>query len=894
MKCLPLILASGITVLAAANEAVLCRHCAAPPSESEPRGERHYAPDRKADIRHLLLDVTPDFENRTVRGAATIHFQPIATPLVELRLDAIDLTVNEITSSAKIRAHQNTGTEIVITFDEPIPVARDSRVTVRYSAQPRQGLYFRVPSNGYPREDMHIWTQGESTEARHWFPCFDHPNAKFTTEVVCRVPEGLTVLSNGRMVSSEKDGDGLLAVRWKQEKPHVNYLVTLVAGRMTTLEDSHGSLPLRFYTPPSDAKQAALTFAETKPVMEFLEKEIGVPFPWAQYGQVVVRDFHWGGMENTTLTTLTERTLHTAETENIHTSEGLVAHELAHQWFGDLVTCKDWSHTWLNEGFATYYTTLFAGHRHGVEQLRYEMHRSAQSITNDGAMQKPVVFRSFSAPKEQFDNRAYGKGAWVLHMLRSELGEDLFRRCVRTYIELHEYDNVVTEDLRKVIETLSGRSFDAFFDQWLYHAGQPELDVAWSWDEKTRLAKVSVRQTQKTGADVLVFRFPLALRFRMRDGATVNHRVDVKSREEDFYLPLPAQPEIVRVDPDVTLLAKIRFTPATAMLHAQLADKSDAVGRVIAAAQLGEKKDHETVAKLRDTLNSDAFHGVRIEAAASLRKIHSEAALDALIASVKQPDARVRNAVIGDIAGFFHPRACDALLAILPGERNPAIQSTALRGLAAYHRQDVSDVLLRHLQTPSFRNQLATAAIGAMRAQDDTAYLAPLRAAVEAGESSFPSRDFSQALGALAWLARNEKSRDSVRDFLAGYVNHRREAIQLGAMQALGTLEDPKSIALLETFTAMPKDTPQRQEAEKAIASLRAVNKPADNLKDLRGEVLDLKKANEELRRQFEDFKKRTEATPAKEPATEPAKKSDAPAEKPDAKARKPAAKPAD
>jgi len=868
MKLLLLFLAFVMTASAGSNESMSCRGCAALFAGAESTGEIKYAPDVRVDIQHLLLDVTPDFEKRTVRGQVTLSFKPIAKPLEELRLDGVDLTVSEVTASEEIKGHQNTGREIVITFAEPIPAGRDTTVTVRYSAQPQQGLYFRVPSNGYSREDMHIWTQGESTEARHWFPCYDYPNAKFTSEVVCRVPEGLTVLSNGRQVSSEKDpATGLIAVRWKQEKPHVNYLITLVAGHFSKLEDMHGSLSLSFYTPPSDAKQAALTFADTKPAMEFFEKETGVPFPWAQYGQVVVRDFTWGGMENTALTTLTEFTLHQPETENIHTSEDLVAHELAHQWFGNLVTCKDWSHVWLNEGFATYYATLFAGHRHGRDELLFDMHKRAQAIVGDTSPPKPIVFRRYATPREQFDNRAYAKGSWVLHMLRSQLGEDLFRRCITTYLDRHKLGNVVTDDLLKVIEELSGRSFDAFFDQWLYHAHFPELEVNYSWDEKTKLAKLSVRQQQKTGPDVLVFRFPLAVRFKMKDGATVDHSVEVNGKDEDFYVPLKQQPEIVRLDPEVALLAKIKFTPPPAMLHAQLVDKSDTVGRVVAAGQLAEKKDDGTVAKLKATLGGDDFYGVRIEASASLRKIHSEAALDALIASTRQSDARVRNAVIGDIAGFFAPRAREALLSHLKDEKNPAILSTAIRGLGAYHGPEVRDALLALLRKTSFRNQLAVAVIAAMRAQDATAYLAPLKELLVQSEAAFSSRDFGQILDTFAYLARNEKDRDGIREFLAGFINHKRERIQLGAIKALGILEDPKALALLETFASMPKDAPQRQEADKAIAALRAVNRPNDNLKDLRQEVLDLRKANSDLKKDFEDFKKRIEAASGKEPA---------------------------
>src|SRR5262249_11923464 len=210
--------------------------------------------------------------------------------------------------------------------------------------------------------EMDLWTQVETMGARHWFPCFDAPNEKFTSEVTCRIPEGMVVLSNGKLVSEEKDaGSGLVAVRWLQDQPHANYLIALTAGYFKKVEDRYKDVPLAFYTPASQIEQAMKSFKDTKDIMGFFEREIGLPYPWAKYYQVVVDDFTAGGMENTTLTILTDNTLHTAATESLRDSQGLVAHEMAHQWFGDLVTCKDWSHIWLNEGFATFYEELYDG-----------------------------------------------------------------------------------------------------------------------------------------------------------------------------------------------------------------------------------------------------------------------------------------------------------------------------------------------------------------------------------------------------------------------------------------------------------------------------------------------------------------------------------------------------
>src|SRR2546425_326412 len=586
-----------------------------PPLDSSEH--RKYAPDREIDIRHLALDVTPNFKQRTIAGKATLKFKPIAKPFQELKLDAVDLDVESLTATEKILGYQVTDKQIIVTFEQPIPPDKEASVTITYRAEPTSGLYFRTPEMGYQEGDTHLFSQGEEIEARHWYPCFDSPNEKFTSEMICHVREGMTVVSNGRLVAEEKDANGLVAVRWLQDKPHVNYLVSLVAGYFKKVEDKYKDVPLAFYTPPSEINEAPNSFRDTKDIMAFFEQEIGVSYPWAKYYQVCVNDFVAGGMENTSATTLTDNTLFTTDTENIRDSQGLVAHEMAHQWFGDLVTCKDWSHIWLNEGFATYYESLYEAHKNGRDSMLYELYQRARDIAGIPNDTNAIVRRTYDSPREMFNYLAYPKGGWVLHMLRSQLGEDLYRRCIKTYLERHQFDNVVTEDLRAVIEELSGRSYDQFFDQWLYHAHHPELEVNYSWDEKNKLAKVTVKHTQALSENVLLFHFPLAIRFKGKFGTT-DRQIQVKEKEEDFYFPLPEAPQIVRLDPDYTLLAKIKFKAPNSMLDAQLADKDDAIGRLLAIDQLSAKKDKETVAKLKERLNNDSFYGARLEASRAL------------------------------------------------------------------------------------------------------------------------------------------------------------------------------------------------------------------------------------------------------------------------------------
>jgi len=858
---------TAVTVAAETDSANLeCQKSATFLAPIDSPDYRKYAPDREVEVLHLALDVTPDFKQRTVQGKATIVFKPIINPIHEIRLDGVDLSVESVTSTERVQAFQVTEDKVIVTFVDELPPNKEASVTITYHAEPTEGLYFRTPEMGYKEGDTHLFTQGEEIEARHWYPCFDSPNMKFTSEITCRIPEGMTSISNGRLVSEEKDPTtGLVACHWSQEKPHANYLISLCAGYFKKVEDKFRDIPIAFYTPASEINEAQTSFRDTKDMLTFFEKEIGVPYPWAKYSQVCVNDFVEGGMENTSCTTLTDNTLFTDATENIRNSEGLIAHEMAHQWFGDLVTCKDWSQIWLNESFATYYETLYNEHKNGRDNMLYELYGRARQITGITNDVNAIVRRNFDNSHEMFGYLAYPKGGWVLHMLRSQLGADLYRRCIKTYLERHQYGSVVTDDLRSVIEELTGRSFDQFFDQWLYHGRQPQLDASYSWDENTKLARLSIRQTQKVDENVVLFNFPLTIRFKGKS-ATTDKQITVKEREEDFYFPLEAAPEIVRIDPEYTLLARTTFRVPNAMLYAQLADKNDSIGRILAVEQLADKKDKETVAKLKKTLNEDGFYGVRIEASRALRSIHLDEALEALLDSKKQSDARVRQEVVADIADFYADTSYKSAVDTLEKEKNPDITSSAIRGLGGYARPEVHDTLIKFLNSESYRNELAVAAIGGMRSQDDPGYITPLLENLSKHQATYTSRGYAQGLSAVAYLARNEEKKETVRKFLVDHVNDKKKTVQRSAISALGTLGDPQAIAVLQTFASASKETPERAAAERAIADLRAGRKPVDDFKNLRQEVLELQKSNRELRRELDTLKKTTEAKTATSP----------------------------
>lgn len=849
-------------------EDIICRYAAdAQAHQVLPRGvdlegRYHYAPDRQVDVLHIKLDVTPDFQKRTIAVAVAITATPISKAVEFLRLDAIDLKVSDVRSAgAKVADFVATRKDLRIAFAEPVAPGTVFTVHIDYSTQPNAGLYFRTPEMGYPATDTHLWTQGEAHEARHWIPCFDYPNERSSTEVICHVPKGMTVLSNGRRMGEDVDGNGLKAVRWLQEKPHVSYLICLVAGYLEKLEKRHRDIPLGFYTQPTLIENAKNSFRDTADIMAFYEEEIGVEFPWVKYDQVTIHDFTAGGMENTTLTTLTDNTIFSADTENIRTTRRLDAHEMAHQWFGDYVTCKDWSHVWLNEGFATYYTHLYEGHKFGRDAMLYGLYRDAtHRILTHKDDKRPIVYRGYKNAMEQFGYRSYPKGSWVLHMLRSQLGPKLYRKCIKAYLEKHALTSVVSDDLRQVIEQSSGRPMDRFFDQWLYHARYPDLKISCQWMMKERLAKVTIQQTQKVDDDVVLFQFPTKLRFIVA-GQLIDHEIEVKEAKEDFYVPLDRQPSIVRFDPDYTVLADIAFDKSKELVRAQIENQDDMIGRLRACETLGDRKTHAAIALLDERLNEDAFYGVRIAAAKALAKHESDEAYAVLEKSWrKQNDARVRLAVVERVTSRFAEETPRLIAEILNEEHNPAIKAAAIEALGRFHGEESSKEITQQLNSSSFRNELAVAAIAAIRQQNDPAYKDSLIGVLRKRESQFTSRAFGRGLQTLAHVANSLVEKDDVRDFLVNYLNHPKTTIRTSAMNGLGMLGDSSAISVLEAFSGSSDERISRA-ARQALGKLREAKPTAPKeLVELRKEMAALKKSSEKLQTQIEEIRTQLQA----------------------------------
>ncbi|MHC4923839.1 MAG: M1 family metallopeptidase, partial [Planctomycetota bacterium] len=311
--------------------------------------------DRVVDVQHIKLEVALDFRNKAISGTATHTVKPILDGLTSIDFDCVELEVSKVRAKGQ-RGVKFTQTDdiLTVTFARGLPAGRSVDIAITYKGTPRRGLYYCGPDEHYPDKAVEAWTQGQDEDSRHWYPCYDYPNQKATTEVIATAPEHMTVLSNGRLVKKRVNKARKTKTwYWKQAIPHVTYLVTLVAGVYEEWKSSWRGVPMTVFAPPGRLADAKRACAKTGRMMTFFSKQIGERYPYEKYDQVFVQDFIFGGMENTTATTLTDTALLDKKSFVDVKMDSLVAHELAHQWWGDLVTCRDWSHGWLNEGFAT-------------------------------------------------------------------------------------------------------------------------------------------------------------------------------------------------------------------------------------------------------------------------------------------------------------------------------------------------------------------------------------------------------------------------------------------------------------------------------------------------------------------------------------------------------------
>jgi aminopeptidase N len=693
-----------------------------------------------------------------------------------------------------------------------------------------------------------VWTQGESEEARHWIPCFDHPSDKLTTEVIVAAPAPMVAISNGKLLSSEPKGDGRV-FHFLQDKPHTTYLITVVVGEFAVWKGDAGGIPLAAYVPKDRAAFAARSFDLTADMMEFFNGKTGYRYPWAKYDQLCVAGFPFGGMENTSATTLTEHTLHDERAALDVSSMGLVAHELAHQWFGDLVTCKDWGDIWLNESFATFFANLYTEHRLGWDEGVYERFEDGNQYKAEdrGRYRRPLSTRSWRSPEDLFDAHSYPKGGRVLSMLRHVLGDEAFFAGIKLYLERNAFRPVETADFRMAMEEATGVSLGWFFDQWVHRGGHPHFKVAWTWDPQAHAVQIDVEQMQKADDLTPLFRTPVVFAITTPAGRT-EHRAWVSERRHSFTYPAAERPRMVRFDPGDWILKDIDFEKSKEELLYQLEHDPDVLGRRDAAAALGKHAGDDAVtALLLRRLEADPFWGVRLEIAELFRGLKRDALQDGLIARLRsEPKSRVRAELARAIGEVRGPKALEALREAIAKDPSYHVVAAALRALGRAAGKDAQPDALAALSRDSHLEVIRSAAIDALAA--DEALAGDARAEVIARLVSLAAPGGPSLVrgAALRALGRFGKGDERAFAALSAALDDGRLFTRLDAVEALAALGDRRAIPLLETRRAKEQRVVLRDPTEAINAAIARLEGQAD-MKALQEELRRLRDSNRRL-----------------------------------------------
>ena len=675
----------------------------------------NWPPPRTYHVENYKLTLHFDELKGEVFGDELITLQSFAANFRKFYLDSSELKIDSVTlENGGARPVKLTysldDSKLWITLDHDYAAKTALQVRIVYHAFPRTGLFFVNPSASYPHWPHEVFSQGEPELNHFWFPCWDYPNDMATSETITTVPQGQTVVSNGKLVKVTRSA-GQATYDWVESVPHSSYLISLAIGPWSKFSDTYKGKPVDYYVLGTVDKATALrTFHLTPDMIDFFSRATGVDYPYEKYAQTTVKNYIFGGQENVSATTLTEVTLHDARADEDYPSTILVAHELGQHWFGDYVQGRDWADIWLNEGFATYLTALYTQHHEGYDAYRYEMFQdqSAAQEEDRESYRRPIVDHHYADPLDMLDVTTHQKGAAVLDMLRylvdgsqatsqpASQNETLFR-ALHHYLVAHHAQSADTPELEESIREATGRELGWFFREWVYMSGWPEYRVAASYDAATHTEKISVLQTQQINSETPVFDMPIEFAFYGAGGERKTVQVRDDLPRQDFEFPLAFEPQWVDFDPDNFIYKTVEFPKPLSALIAEAEKDPSMMSRLWATQQLGMDTPGDADARveaLARILGSDKFYGVRAAAAASLGKIATAKAKAALLTAMQQSDSTVRTAVAAALGNFSNESEVYAALAnALQNDTSYAVEAAAARGLGKSGRPQAIDLL---------------------------------------------------------------------------------------------------------------------------------------------------------------------------------------------------------
>ncbi len=811
-----------------------------------PGSRDHFPPDRPIRARKLRLELGLDFDRRCVSGSA-IHRVVVVRPVSVLTFDAVELDVSNVLVNEQSAGFSNDGRQLHVHLAAPAQPGEELKVDIAYAAHPRRGLYFLGPDTHYPKRPRQAWTQGQDEDNRCWFPCLDTPGQKAFTEIAVEVPASMLALSNGKLLDT-RELDDRRRFHYRLDHPHSPYLVTLVAGEFERQTEMAGDVELAYLVPRGREEDAKRAFANTKEMLELFGRLIGHPYPYPSYSQVCVADFIFGGMENTTATTLTENTLHDARAHLDYSSDPLVSHELAHQWFGDLLTCRDWPHGWLNEGFATYFEVLWKEHKEGRDEADKNRADDLALYLEEFGQRygRAIVERRYEKPVEIFDRHLYEKGGLVLHELRRRLGDEQFFAGLKLYVERHREGVVETQDLARALEEVSGRSLGRFFEQYVHRPGHPQLEIEAAWKAEEKLLRLRVQQKQKLPKDEAPYELSLPVRVVNGTGAVV-HQLELHDRDQTIFLRCDEEPKQLVVDPRRDALCTLEVKKPVAMWLEELKSAPEGRARMAAAKALGKDGSVKALAAVREALLHDGFWAVQAEAARALGEAKGTAARDALLEGLKLPHPKARRAVVKALGNFRgDAKVASAMEALLDrGDDSYFVESESARQTGKLRTPRALELLKRAMERESFTDVIRVGALDG---------LAELRApegygiAREYTRLGHSEQVRGAACHALAKLAEPARQPDDARELLCELAEDGMLRVSVAALDALGDLGDRKALGTLRRVADRALDGRVRRKAREVEKELRESARQNKEVADLRDELQKLRDEVRELR----------------------------------------------
>ncbi|WP_448137247.1 M1 family aminopeptidase [Sphingobacterium siyangense] len=535
-------------------------------------------PTKINDLVHTKLDVHFDYTNQFLNGKEWVTLKPHFYPTDSLRLDAKGMDIKQVSlvNGSQLIPLKYTYDDhsILIKLDRNYLAKEQYTVYLDYTAKPNllkvqgsaaindaKGLYFINPDERAPNKPRQIWTQGETEASSAWFPTIDRPNQKTTAEISMTVLDNYVSLSNGALSNQQKNSDSTRTDTWKMDLPHAPYLFMMAVGDFKIYQDKYNNIPVDYYLEPKYAPYAKDIFGKTPAMMDFYSKTLGVPYPWNKYAQIVCRDYVSGAMENTSATLHGEHVQKTKRELLDDNQEGTIAHELFHQWFGDLVTAESWSNLTMNESFATFGEVIWREHDGGKDRgdkSRFEKLQSYLKSTKNG--KSPTLARYYYHDKEDmFDNISYAKGSLILYALKEQMGDEAFYQSLKKYLTDNSFKTGEPQQLRLAMEEVTGKDWAPYFNQWYYQGGHPILKITTRNGENSVVLNVA----QIQDSTVQTFQLPLAVDIYTKNGK-IRQTFQLNRRNAQFMIPLPAAVEFIDIDPEKTLVGQIQI------------DKSDA------------------------------------------------------------------------------------------------------------------------------------------------------------------------------------------------------------------------------------------------------------------------------------------------------------------------------